>query len=250
MGILEIENLSKHFGAVRAINKLNISFNKSQLTAIIGPNGAGKSTLYNVITGKFLPTEGRILFNGMSIENLKPYEIVKKGLGRSFQVSNIFPDMTVLENVRVALIVHNKMAYNLFNITANNTLLYNQSVKLLKMVGLEEVQNIFCNELPHGDKKKVELAISLANKPEVILLDEPTAGMTKEESRQVVDLIKKLYLEEGVGFILTEHDIEMVFEIADRIIVLNKGELLADGKPEEISKNLKVKEVYLGKVIV
>jgi len=247
MGILEIQSLSKHFGALKAIDNLDLVIREDEITAIIGPNGAGKTTLYNVITGKFPPTKGKIKFKGIDITASPPHRLVRLGLARSFQVTNIFPTMSVLDNVRVALIVHSRKSHRLFNMADKDPNINEESMHILRLVEMDSKKNVLCTQLSHGEKRRVELAIVMASAPAMILLDEPTAGMSKAESRHTVQLIRKLFKQEKICFVLTEHDMEVIFGISDRIVVLDHGKLIADGTPDQIKENPAVKEAYLGK---
>jgi branched-chain amino acid transport system ATP-binding protein len=249
MEILEVQGLSKHFGALRAVDHLDLAFQKEQITAVIGPNGAGKTTLYNVITGKFLPSSGKIFLKGREITGLASNDLVKLGLTRTFQISNIFPTMSVLDNIILAAIVHAQKSHRLFKRVSKDREIREESMRILRLVQMDDQKDLLGTELSHGDKRRVELAIAMASHPDIILLDEPTAGMGKVESRQIITLLKELYKEEKICFVLTEHDMEMVFEIADRIVVLDHGRLLADGPAEKIKENPEVKEAYLGKEI-
>jgi len=250
MPILEVQSLTQQFGALKAVDNLSLGIEKDQITAIIGPNGAGKTTLYNSITGKFYPTAGRVYFAGEDVTGWQPDKLVKLGLTRTFQVTNIFPNMTVLGNAMVTAIVYAKKSHRLLSLASNDSEIYRESMRILKLVQMDDQKEVLCSELSHGDKRRVELAIAMASHPELVLLDEPTAGMGKAESLQTAQLIKKLYNQEKICFVLTEHDMEMVFEIADRIVVLDHGKLLADGTPDQIKQNPQVKEAYLGREIL
>jgi branched-chain amino acid transport system ATP-binding protein len=246
MSILEINNLSKNFGHVNALSNITLAIREGEITSLIGPNGAGKTTFYNVITGKFPPSSGSILFQGEDITHLPPFKIWKKGISRSFQVTNIFKTLTVLENIRSALIVHMGRSLNFFKPADSYDDLYQHSIRILKLIGLEDKKDSPCHAISHGDMRIVEVGIALASEPKLVFLDEPTAGMNPEETRRMVNLVKDLFATTGTTFLLTEHDMNVVFSISHRIIVLNYGRILADGAPEEIRQNEEVRKAYLG----
>jgi branched-chain amino acid transport system ATP-binding protein len=246
MAILEIKNLTKNFGHVVALGNVSLSIREKEISSIIGPNGAGKTTFYNVLTGKFPPSSGTVLFKGKDITSFPPYKVWKMGISRSFQITNIFKTLTVLENIRSALIVHHGKNLNFFKPIDRFHDLYERSVQILKLIGLEKQKDMPCQAISHGDMRIVEIGIVLASEPELVFLDEPTAGMNPEETRKMVELIKELFATTGTTFILTEHDMNVVFSISHRIVVLNYGEILADGTPEEIRGNEEVRKAYLG----
>lgn len=246
MAILEIKSLSKHFGHVAALNNVTLSIRHGEITSLIGPNGAGKTTFYNVVTGKFPPTSGSILFKGEDITGLPPFKIWKKGISRSFQITNIFKRLTVIENIRSALIIYTGRSLNFFKPVDYFDDLYEKSLHILKLIGLEDKKDLPCHAISHGDMRIVEVGIVLASEPQLVFLDEPTAGMNPEETRRMVDLIKELFQTTGTTFFLTEHDMKVVFSISHRVIVLNYGIILADGTPEEIRRNEEVRRAYLG----
>jgi branched-chain amino acid transport system ATP-binding protein len=246
MILLETKTVSKNFGHVAALSNVTLSINDGEITSLIGPNGAGKTTFYNVLTGKYPPTSGRVIFRGEDITGFPPHRIWKKGISRSFQITNIFKTLTVLENIRSALIVHMGKSLDFFKPMDFYDDLYERSMHVLKLVGLEDKKDIPCHAISHGDRRIVEMGIVLASDPELVFLDEPTAGMNPEETRRMVDLIRRLFEATGTTFFLTEHDMNVVFSISQRIIVLNYGEVLADGTQEEIRQDVEVKRAYLG----
>jgi len=246
MSILEITGLSKHFGQVAALSDINLSVRSGEITSLIGPNGAGKTTFYNVITGKFPPTAGTILFKGEEITGLPAFRIWKKGISRSFQITNIFKRLTVLENIRSALIIHQGRSLSFFKPVDLFDDLYARSLEVLRLIGLEDKKDMPCQAISHGDMRIVEVGIVLASEPQLVFLDEPTAGMNPEETRRMVALIKNLFETTGTTFFLTEHDMNVVFSISHRIVVLNYGKILAEGSPEEIRRNQDVRKAYLG----
>ncbi len=244
--ILSIENLSKAFGKFYAIKKVSLQVSKGEITALIGPNGAGKTTFYNVVTGKYKPTSGRILFMGREITNLPAHKIARLGLGRSFQITNIFLENTVEENILAALVSYHRKGLSLFKGMNRYKDLLEEAHSILEMLGLKDKAQETAKNLAYGDKRLVEIGIAMAVHPKMIMLDEPTAGMTPEETERMVSMIQTLFQETGITFFLTEHDMKVVFSIAHRIFVLHQGSLLAQGTPEEIRNNPKVKEAYLG----
>jgi branched-chain amino acid transport system ATP-binding protein len=246
MAILEIRNLSRRFGKLVALSDLSFSIHEGQITSLIGPNGAGKTTFYNVITGKFPPSSGSILFQGKDISGLPPHKIWRLGIARSFQITNIFMRLTVLENIRSALIVHLNKTYNFLKPIHYLDQLHERSLQIVNLVGLQDKMNMPCHAISHGDMRIVEVGIVLASEPKLAFLDEPTQGMTPGETMKMANLIRELHKKTGTTFFITEHDMKVVFAISDRIIVLDRGTLLAEGTPQEIHENIEVKKAYLG----
>ena len=244
--ILETQGLTRYFGNVAALDNISLVINKDQVTSLIGPNGAGKTTFFNALTGRFKPSSGHIIFKGKDITGLPPHKIIPRGLARSFQITSVFKELTVLENIRAAVIARSTARMNLFKHVNSFSSLYEQSIHYLKLIGLEDKKNLSCSTLTHGDMRVIEVGITLASDPDLILLDEPTQGMTPEETKRMVDLVKYLSKETKTTFFLIEHDMNVVFSISDRIVVLYYGKVLADGAPDEIRANQKVKEAYLG----
>lgn len=242
--ILEAKELSKSFGKLRVLEKISFTLESGILCALIGPNGAGKSTLFNVITGLLKGDEGTVIFEGVNITNETAYDIPRKGLSRTFQIVSIFPMLSLFDNVQAAVISHKKETMNLFS--KGKRIFREEVFRLLKLVGLDDKSEIVCGALPHGDKKRLELAIALANEPKMLLLDEPTSGMAPEETEEIMSLIKKLRDNIGLTIFFVEHDMKAVFGWAERIIVLHQGRIIADGTPMEISNNKRVQEIYLG----
>jgi ABC-type branched-subunit amino acid transport system ATPase component len=227
---LRIENLVKKFGNFVAVNRVNLSIVGDKLTSIIGPNGAGKTTLINVISGMLKPDAGRIFFMGKDITGLQPHKIVRMGISRTFQVINLFGELTVYQNILIA------------SLTRGENRDYVEDI--LRKFHLEEYRDFKVYKLSHGLQRLVEIAIALATKPKLLLLDEPIAGLNPEEKDLVVRLIKDL--EKQVSIVMVEHDMDVVFNISENIIVMNKGEIIAHGTPSEIIDNKYVKEIYLG----
>ncbi len=244
--ILVVKNLTKSFGKFRAVDNISLEVEEGKITALIGPNGAGKTTFYNLVTGKYKPTSGMIFFNGKNITGLPPHKIVRMGLCRSFQITNIFLENTVEENILAALVPLKGKGLSMIRTLRSHTELVEEARDILKLLGLEEKANVPAKQLSYGDKRLVEIGIAIACRPKMILLDEPTAGMTPSETERMTATIKHLFKETGITFMLTEHDMKVVFSIADRIVVLHQGRLLAEGTPQQIKENPKVKEAYLG----
>ena len=246
MSILSVEHLGHAYGRYQVIDDISLAVEPGELTALIGPNGAGKTTFYNAVSGKFRPTRGKVLFDGRDITGLPAHKLVPLGLLRSFQITNIFPELTVIENVLVPLVLHAGKGYALFRNLRREKALYQRAEEILQKIGLADQAHRKAGELPYGDKRLVEIAIVLARDPKVVMLDEPTAGMNPEETDRMILLIKELAQSFGTTFFLTEHDMKVVFSVASRIFVLHQGGLLAEGSPADIRSNEKVKEAYLG----
>lgn len=244
--ILKIENLGHAYGSYMVIQDISLEVAPGELTALIGPNGAGKTTFYNSVSGHFRPTRGRVYFRGRDITGMSAHKLVPMGLLRSFQITNIFPNLTVLENVLVPIVLHQGKGYTFIRSLSADKALYRKAEEVLDKVGLLSAAHRRANELPYGDKRLVEMAIVLARDPRLVLLDEPTAGMNPEETDRMIHLIKELAEVFGTTFFLTEHDMKVVFSVAAKIYVLHQGGLLAQGDKEAIRSNIKVREAYLG----
>ena len=242
--ILEVHNLYKSFGGVEAVKDVSFELGKGQLLAMIGPNGAGKSTCFNLINGQLSPDHGRIIIMGKEINGSKPRDVWKLGVGRTFQITSTFASMTVLENVQMALLSYHRRTNSLLRKVSQ--LYADESLELLKRVGIGDQANRTCGVLAYGDLKRVELAVALANKPGLLLMDEPTAGMGPAQRQTLMELTRNIVRTRNIGVLFTEHDMDVVFNHADRIIVLSRGELMAEGSPAEVQDNAKVKEIYLG----
>jgi len=242
--MLETRNLGKNFAGFQAIRDVDFRIEAGSRHAIIGPNGAGKTTFFNLITGHLAPSAGEVLYKDRPITGQAPHAIVKLGIARSFQRINIYPRMSVFQNVQVALIAREGKHFNLFRPAAR---LYGQEAEeLLGLVGLADQAGETAGELAYGRQKQLELAISLAASPELLLLDEPTAGMSPSETTDSIRLIDRISRERNLTLLFTEHDMSVVFGIADRITVLHHGEVLASGTPAEVRGNPEVRSVYLG----
>ena len=244
MSVLAVRALSKAFGGVRAVNEVSFTVERGEFLAMIGPNGAGKSTCFNMINGQLAPDSGEILFEGQNIAGLEPREIWRLGVGRTFQVAATFASMTVAENVQMALISHARESYRLWRPAAEMHL--ERALDLLNQVGMREAADRPSRELAYGDVKRIELAVALANEPRLLLMDEPTAGMGGRERHGLIELVKRLVVERGISVLFTEHSMDVVFAYADRIIVLARGRLIADGNAASIRVNRQVREVYFG----
>ena len=244
MSVLSIRSLSKAFGGVRAVDALSFDLNEGQFLALIGPNGAGKSTCFNMINGQLMPDSGEIRLRGDNIAGMPPRAIWRLGVGRTFQIAATFGSMTVVENVQMALLSH---GYEIFNVWRRAASRYRpRALELLGQVGMADAADRPCRELAYGDIKRVELAIALANDPHLLLMDEPTAGMAPQERNDLIALVKRLVRERGISVLFTEHSMDVVFAFADRIIVLARGKLIADGDAQTIRNDPKVQEVYFG----
>ncbi len=242
--MLKIEGLFKQFGGFVAIDDLSFELLEGEKHAIIGPNGAGKTTFFNLVTGHLLPDRGSVAFQGEDITGRPPHRIVKLGLARSFQRINIYPRMSVFENVQVALIARERQEFRFFRLAAG--LCGPETNGLLELVGLDEEADELAGELAYGKQKQLELAIALAENPRVLLLDEPTAGMAPSETEEAIRLIREIADARGLTLLFTEHDMTVVFGIADRITVLHHGEIIASGAPEAVRSDPVVRQVYLG----
>ena len=242
--LLRVEKMTKSFAGFVAVHDVGLTVEKGQMACIIGPNGAGKSTLFNLITGHLQPTEGRIFFHDRDITGLPPYKICQLGMGRSFQRTNIFPRLSVFDNVQVAVLAHHKKTLNFF--TPSQKLVQGETYGLLEQVGLSDEAQSISGMLSYGFQKQLELGIALASEPELLLLDEPTAGMSPQETANAIALIEKIVRERGLTLLFTEHDMDVVFSIAEKITVLHQGQVLAEGTPAEVRSNPEVQRVYLG----
>ena len=244
MTALSVRSLSKSFGGVRAVNDVSFEVKHGEFLAMIGPNGAGKSTCFNMINGQLTPNAGEIWFEQTNLAGLKPRQIWRLGVARTFQIAATFVSMTVVENVQMALISHADETYRLWRPAAK--MHRARALDLLGQVGMQDAADRPSRELAYGDVKRIELAIALANEPRLLLMDEPTAGMGARERHGLIDLVKRLVTERGVSVLFIEHSMDVVFAYADRIIVLARGRVIADGDAAAIRDNAKVQEVYFG----
>ncbi|TSD09377.1 ABC transporter ATP-binding protein [Haloglomus irregulare] len=249
--VLETEDLRRQFGRLVAVDDVTVDIHAGEITSIIGPNGAGKTTFYNLLTGRLDPTSGTVRLRGrdgdlIDVTDRSANDIANLGLSRGFQINNLFEGLTVLDNVRIARITRENRTTDITAITSEDSELTDGAWDVIELVGLEDVAETECANLSHGDKRKVEIALALGTDPSVVLLDEPTAGMNATETRQMVQLIGRLNDETDTTFVVTEHDMEVVVGISDRILVLDNGSLIADGTPDEVLSDEQVREAYLG----
>ncbi len=242
--LLQVDGLRKAFGGVHAVDGVAFELAAGELLAMIGPNGAGKSTCFNMINGQLAPDSGSVRFDGREIAGWRPRDIWRLGVGRTFQVAATYASMTVVENVQMALLSHHRQLYRLWARAA--ALHRDEALALLDAVGLRARADEPCSTLAYGDIKTVELAIALANRPKLLLMDEPTAGMAPQERNALMQLTRDLVKERGIGVLFTEHSMDVVFAHADRILVLARGKPIAEGPPGEIRDDPKVREVYFG----
>ncbi len=245
MSGLSVASLCKSFGAVRAVDNVSFEVAAGEFLALIGPNGAGKSTCFNIINGQLAPDAGSIRFDGGELAGLPPRKICRRGVARTFQIAATFGSMTVVENVQMALIAHAGEIFRLWRRAAS----YHRAraLELLRQVGMDAAADRPCRELAYGDVKRVELAIALAAAPRLLLMDEPTAGMAPRERNALIALVKALVVERGISVLFTEHSMDVVFAFADRIIVMARGRLIADGDAKTVRDDPLVREVYFGR---
>jgi len=242
--VLSVRNLSKAYGGVQAVRDVSFSVAPGEIVAIIGPNGAGKTTCFNMLNGQLVPDSGEIRLGGASLAGLPPHRIWRLGVGRTFQVTATFGSMSVRENVQTALLSHHRRNYAMWS--RASAFLKKEAEALLERVGMGEQADRPCAVLAYGDLKRVELAIALANRPRLLLMDEPTAGMAPEERGAVMALAAAQARSENLAVLFTEHDMNVVFGFASRVIVMHLGEVIAAGSPEEVQADARVREVYLG----
>jgi branched-chain amino acid transport system ATP-binding protein len=242
--MLEVRGLRKSFDGFLAVNDASVSVAKGQIAAIIGPNGAGKTTLFNLITGHLRPDSGAVVLEGRDITGLAPHDVCRLGMGRSFQRTNIFPKLTVFQNVQAAFLSHRGRGRDLWSRV--DGLYRDETETLLASLGLRERAGEVSGFLSHGGQKQLELGIALASEPSLLLLDEPTAGMSVTETRETIRLVERIARERGLTLLFTEHDMEVVFSIAQKITVLHQGRIIADGPPADVRADPEVRRVYLG----
>ncbi len=242
--VLSVRGLKKHFGGVRAIDGVDFTLRKGDICSIIGPNGAGKTSFFNLLTGHLSPDSGSVVFKGEPITRMPPHKICKRGIGRSFQMINIFSSLPVFVNVQVAVLSQQGRTLNLFSPASN--MVREETLEILASVGLQDHSEHVAGSLSHGDQKRVELAITLANRPDLLLLDEPTAGMSPRESAETIALIERVTRQRGLTLLFTEHDMDVVFSISQRVTVMHQGKIVASGTPEEVRANEEVRRIYLG----
>ena len=244
--IVETRDLTIRFGGQVAVDRVSLQVETFSLKSIIGPNGAGKTTLFNLITGQYKPTEGRILLKGRDITRLGPARRTRLGMGRSFQLTNIFHNLSVLENVRVAVQSRKGIGFNFWNHYLHFPELEDEALRLLREVLLDDKRDVPASELTHGEQRKLEIAILLSLNPEILLLDEPTAGMGQEEVPAVLEILERIKSRRDRTILLVEHKMDMIMTLSDTIAVLQNGALIAEGDPDTIYRSDAVKEAYLG----
>jgi branched-chain amino acid transport system ATP-binding protein len=242
--ILKTVGLSKDFGSLRAVDSISMEIKEGQIRAIIGPNGAGKSTFLDLITNRCRPTTGRVYFKEKEITNLPPHMIVKMGIGKCFQISKLFPNLTVFENIQIACISQAGKAYNMY-LTGSNTL-KREAIQIIESIGLINMINELAGYLSYGDQRRLEIGITLGLQPNLLLLDEPTAGVSRSEGNEVMKLVKSLAVERALTIVFIEHDMDIVFNYADEISLMHQGRLIATGTPNEMKNNQIVQDTYLG----
>lgn len=244
--ILEAKNLRKAFGGLVAVDDVSIQVKTRTMHAIIGPNGAGKTTLFNLLSGTMPPNQGKVFYKDKDITNLPPQRRAHLGIGRSFQITNIFPNLTVLENVRLAAQAMGKDNFRLMRLADSYEIYIEKALAVLAKVGLQGRESMLVRNLPHGEKRKLELGIMLACEPELLLFDEPTAGMSSEQVPELIEIINQVVKEGERTAILVEHRMDMVMQISDIITVMSQGNVLAEGDPQKISSDERVQKAYLG----
>jgi branched-chain amino acid transport system ATP-binding protein len=244
--LLGVDDVRKRFGGFTAVGGVSLSIAPREIVAIIGPNGAGKSTFFNLITGHIHPDAGRVRFKGHDITGKPPHEICRLGMGRSFQRVNIFPRLTVFQNVQAAIIAHRGAGPRFWGRSAD--LFRAETSALLEAVGLADRSDVRSGELSYGAQKQIELGVALASEPGLLLLDEPTAGMSAQETHEAIRLVQRIAAERALALLFTEHDMDVVFSIAERIAVLHQGRLVAEGSPDHVRADPEVRRVYLGGV--
>ena len=246
MSVLEVKSVSKRFGSLIAVRDVSLTVEKGELRAIIGPNGAGKTTFFNLISGFFPPSSGTITFDGRDITALPAYERATLGIARTFQITEIFPELTVFDNVRISTEVTAGFRLRPWISQSERTTIRHRVEETLELTGLSAKSQRRVGELAHGDQRTAEIAIALALRPRLLLLDEPTAGMGDQETYEITQIIRRLHGDSNFTIVLIEHDMRVVFHLADRITVLDQGGLLAEGAPKEIAANEAVQAAYLG----
>ena len=244
MSLLRVANLSMSFGGVKAVDDVSFDIQPGELLALIGPNGAGKSTCFNIVNGQLRPSHGSVQLDGHELVGMRPRDIWRRGVGRTFQVAATFSSMTVLENVQMALVSRERRLYGLWKPAASQ--FADEALSLLDQVGMAAHAQRACSVLAYGDVKRVEMAIALANRPKLLLMDEPTAGMAPKERNELMALTKRLVVERNIGVLFTEHSMDVVFAYADRMIVLARGKLIAHGDADTIRNDPNVQAVYFG----
>jgi len=244
MGILETRGLCHDFGGLEVLTQVNLNIRDGERHAIIGPNGAGKTTLFNVITGTYTAKRGQVYFKGLDVTKTKPFKLTRMGLGRSFQITSTFQKQTAYENIRLSILSKQKIRYNILRRTDTLKRVADETDEILKQINLYDERHELTSNLSYGKQRSLELGMAIGTNPDLLMFDEPTAGMSKEETRATVQLILKLT--EGKSMVIVEHDMDVVFKLADRITVLHHGQILATDKPNIIKSDQRVKSAYLG----
>jgi branched-chain amino acid transport system ATP-binding protein len=245
--ILKTVGLSKDFGSLRAVNDVSLEIKEGTIRAVIGPNGAGKTTLFDLITNRTHPTSGKVYFQGKDITYLPPYKIVKLGIGKCFQISKLFPELTVFENIQIACISRARKVFNMYS--PGNNAMRDEVLQIINSIGLTVLTDASAGYLSYGDQRRLEIGITLALQPTLLLLDEPTAGVSRAEGYEVMKLIKKLASERALTIVFIEHDMDIVFNYAEEITVMHQGTTIATGAPEAIKSNKQVQSCYLGETV-
>jgi len=248
MSILETKGLHHDFDGLKVINGVDFQVTEGERHAIIGPNGAGKTTFFNLITGTYSPRGGHIFFKNKEVTRAKPHQMVRMGLGRSFQITSTFTRLTAFQNIRMAVLSKRGIRFNLFRMVDKMGEVTRETEEILARINLDRERDVPASGLSYGKSRSLEISMALATDPDVVMLDEPTAGMSVDETHTAIELIRRLT--EGKTMVIIEHDMDVVFSLADRITVLHHGEILASGPPEEIRENPEVKEAYLGEMEV
>jgi len=242
--ILQVDDLVKSFDGFKAVAGVSFHIEKGEICSIIGPNGAGKSTVFNLITGHLPLDRGQVVFNGIDISRMPAHRICRLGLGRSFQRINIFPRLTVFENIQAGVLSHRGKSLSFF--TAVKDLFEKETSEIIENVGLQDHRDELSGSIAYGYQKQLELGIALANEPKMLLLDEPTAGMSAQETKATIELIIKIVKDKGLTLLFTEHDMSVVFAISEKILILSQGQLIASGPPNEVRENRDVQKIYFG----
>ncbi len=248
MSILETKSISHDFSGLKVLFDVNLEVNEGERHAIIGPNGAGKTTLFNVITGTYYPSEGDVYFKGRKVTGFKPHKMVRRGMGRSFQITSTFSRLTAFQNIRMGILSKRNIRFNMLRMLDKMQDVTAETEEVLKRINLDGERDIPAGQLSYGKSRSLEISMALATDPDLVMLDEPTSGMSVDETHNAVELIRRLT--EGKTMVIIEHDMDVVFSLADRITVLHLGTILASGPPEEIRDNQAVKDAYLGEMEV
>jgi branched-chain amino acid transport system ATP-binding protein len=246
MNILETKGIYHDFSGLEVLFNINFEVKEGERHAIIGPNGAGKTTLFNVITGTYIPSRGQVFFKGKEVTGFKPHQMIRRGMGRSFQITSTFHRLTTFQNIRIGILSKRGIRFNMFRKVDKMEAITRETDEVLRRINLDGERDLPANMLSYGKHRSLEISMALATDPDLVMLDEPTAGMSRDETHHAVELIRRLT--EDKTTIIIEHDMDVVFSLADRITVLHLGKILAVGPPEEIRENQEVKDAYLGEM--